>query len=158
MLAPAETRDSPTTAGRQSRPAVVGESRVSAGASIEKGLGPEISADDLHKEVGYLASEQLQGRMTGSTGAQMAADYIARYFERFGVKPLGNSFFQNFEFTAGVRVLTNDNHLSVTLSNQPALSFEPGRDFQPLSFTANGDVEGTVVFVGYGLSVPGKNG
>jgi len=40
----------------------------------------------------------------------------------------------------------------------PPLSFAAGRDFQPLSFTANGEVEGSVVFVGYGLSVPGKNG
>src|SRR5439155_1012587 len=143
---------------RQATTPVVGEDRVAAGSTLEKGLSPEISADDLRKEVGYLASDKLEGRMTGSAGAQLAADYIANYFEHFGIKPLSNSFFQKFEFTSGLHVLTNQNHFSVTLSNQVPVSFAVEQDFRPLSFTANGDVEGAVVFVGYGLSVPGKNG
>lgn len=33
-----------------------------------------------------------------------------------------------------------------------------GKDFRPLACTANGTVEGPVVFVGYGLSVPAGSG
>jgi hypothetical protein len=38
------------------------------------------------------------------------------------------------------------------------VEFEVEKDFRPLAFTANVEVEGEVVFAGYGLSVPGKPG
>src|SRR5262249_52583896 len=44
--------------------------------------------------------------------------------------------------------------LIVDLPGQPAITFEPERDFRPLSFTANDTFEGDIVFAGYGLSVP----
>jgi len=146
---------------RQSTSLQVGENRTAAtGESLEQGLRSEIAVDDLRKEVGYLASEKLEGRMTGSPGARLASEYIAKYFEHFGIKPLPfvNSFFQDFEFTAGVRVLTNQNHFSISLSNQAPISLAVDVDFRPLSFTANSDVDAPVVFVGYGLSAPGKAG
>src|SRR4029434_11286074 len=54
----------------------------------------------------------------------------------------------------------NANRLSVTVSNQPSseTTFVAERDFRPLSFTANSEADGEVVFAGYGLSVPGKAG
>ena len=41
---------------------------------------------------------------------------------------------------------------------EQALEFSVEQDFQPLSFSRNGVVEGEVVFVGYGLTVPGELG
>ena len=35
-------------------------------------FSPEITVDDLKREVGFLASDELEGRMTGSKGAQRA--------------------------------------------------------------------------------------
>jgi len=115
----------------------------------------EISVGDLRAEVEYLASDKLEGRMTGSKGIQLAANYIVERFERAGLKPAGTnqSFFQTFEFTAGVQVVTNANKLQVSRTR-----FEVEKDFRPLSFTANGEVRGEIVFVGYGLKVPGKPG
>jgi Tol biopolymer transport system component len=137
---------------------VVAEARMTeASQPVDEALHAEIDLHDLEKEIGYLASPRLEGRMTGSPGAQMASEYIADYFKRFGIKPLSN-FFQPFEFTSGVRVLTNQNRMTLARSNQPPLTFVPERDFRPLSFTANGAASGAVVFAGYGLSVPGKNG
>jgi len=125
-------------------------------------FSPEISTNDLRGQVDYLASDALEGRYTGSQGAQLAADFIARQFGADGLLPLGanGGFFQPFEFNAGARVLTNENRLSVSTTNAaaPAQIFEVEKDFRPLSFTANSDVEGEVVFVGYGLSVPGRAG
>ena len=61
---------------------------------------PEITAAELSKHVKYLASDQLQGRRSGSKGAEEAAQYIANEFKAYGLKPLGpqGSFFQDFEF------------------------------------------------------------
>src|SRR6185436_7370063 len=66
-------------------------------------------------------------------------------------------WFQEFPFNAGVRVVTNQNQLSV-LQGEVATVFVAEHDFRPLSFTANATVEGEVVFAGYGLTVPGKPG
>jgi Tol biopolymer transport system component len=121
---------------------------------------PDITTNDLGAIVADLASEELQGRLAGTRGAELAADYIAAQMKRIGLKPVGTnrSFFQSYEFNAGALVLTNANHLVVTPSDGSRVEFEVGKDFRPLSFTANTEIEGEVVFVGYGLSVPGKPG
>src|SRR5207245_5072503 len=112
--------------------------------------------------VGYLASDALEGRMTGSAGSRAAAAFIAEQLKLAGLQPLGDagSFFQDFQFTAGVRVLTNANSMTILREDAPGepVSFEVEKDFRPLSFTANDQVEAGVVFAGYGLLVPGKAG
>lgn len=120
-------------------------------------LSPEISIADLRNQVSYLASDALAGRATGSKGANLAADYAARLFKDAGLKTVepNSNYFQSFAFNAGVRVLTNANRLNVT-SGTTGLTCIVERDFRPLSFTENSTVDGDVVFVGYGLSVPGK--
>src|SRR5262245_29194872 len=119
----------------------------------------DVTADDLRAAVSYLASDALEGRLTGCKGARLAVDFIAENLRRAGLKPLGNmgSYFQDFEFTAAVQLVTNQNKLTV-FTNATSLAFQAERDFRPLSFTANAEVEGEIVFAGYGLSVPGKGG
>ncbi|MCX6926058.1 MAG: M28 family peptidase [Verrucomicrobia bacterium] len=80
--------------------------------------------------------------------------------KRIGLLAVGTNegFFQRYEFNAGARVLTNANRLIVTPVGGAPVEFSVEQDFRPLSFTANAEVEGEVVFVGYGLSVPGKAG
>ena len=70
-------------------------------------LKPEISADDMKLEVGLLADDAHAGRATGSDGAKLAADWLGEYFAKSGLKPLPEqqSFFQEFEFNAGERLV-----------------------------------------------------
>ncbi len=67
---------------------------------VDSQTTPQISADSLEKHVYYLASDELQGRNTGSEGQKIAAKYIADYFNDFGLIPAGNSdnnpYFQEF--------------------------------------------------------------
>ena len=117
-----------------------------------------ITAQDLHSHVAFLADGALQGRMTGSPGAALAAQYIAGQLQTAGLKPLsGTSFLQPFEFSAGVKVVADQNRLAV-IADGTSKEFRIEQDFRPLSFSADGSVEGEVVFAGYGLSVPGENG
>ena len=130
--------------------------------------GPVVEEEKISKAhlkgfVEYLASDELEGRMTGSKGAESAADYIAGYFQAIGLEPVGEneSYFQEFEFTSGMKVIEEDNAFKVIKKEHGAvqiLEFKVESDFRPLSFSANGEVEGEVVFAGYGLSVPGKLG
>ncbi|HMJ66494.1 MAG TPA: M20/M25/M40 family metallo-hydrolase, partial [Candidatus Binatia bacterium] len=124
----------------------------------KRSFSPAIRESDLRGEVEYLASDALEGRMTGTRGAELASEFIAEELKRAGLKPFDqqSGWFQKFEFTSGVRVVTNKNELVITGAAMPQLEVE--KEFRPLSFTANGTVEAPVVFAGYGLVVPGKDG
>lgn len=109
---------------------------------------------DLRGQIEYLAADALEGRMTGTRGAELAADFIAEELRRAGLQPINKEigWFQPFEFTSGVKVVPGSNQ--VVVANQPFGE----TDCRPLSFTATGSAEGAVVFAGYGLVVPGKDG
>ncbi len=132
----------------------------SAAAAATAELHPAIRQDDMEAEVGYLASDALEGRETGSRGAALASAYLTEHLQAAGLKPLNHqtNLFDPFEFNAGVRILTNQNHFIIR-SGPDGLTtnrLSVDQDFRPLSFSSNGRVEGGVVFAGYGLSVPGK--
>ena len=117
----------------------------------------------IQQHVEFLADDALEGRMTGSKGSKRAADYIAEHFSRLNLQPAGEEggYFQTFEFTAGRKIIPNENHFYLTHKTEDSeeqLEFKVDQDFLPFSFSSNGEVEGEVVFVGYGLSVPGEAG
>lgn len=56
--------------------------------------------DDIRVDVVFLASDDLEGRDTGSSGESLAANYIASRFEDLGLRPAGtDGWFQDFQFT-----------------------------------------------------------
>lgn len=113
-----------------------------------------IRESDLRGQIEYLAADALEGRMTGTRGAELAADFIAQELKGAGVQPISKEtgWFQRFEFTSGVKVTPGSNR--VVVGDQEYTE----KDCRPLSFTANGSAEGAVVFAGYGLVVPGNEG
>ena len=50
----------------------------------------------LLDDVRFLSDDRLQGRMTGSAGADSAAAYLARRFSQVGLQPAAGGWFQNF--------------------------------------------------------------
>lgn len=57
-----------------------------------------ITTTDLEKHLSYLASDELEGRDTGSKGQKLAGDYIAEFYKQLGlIGPVGGSYFQEFE-------------------------------------------------------------
>jgi hypothetical protein len=102
------------------------------------------------RHVEYLASEQLDGRLTGSPGEQLAAEYLVTALERLGAQPLpgAEGFRLPFDFTAGV----NDAGSSLALADGPTWSGE--ESIRALSFSDSSSATGGVVFAGYGLVIP----
>ena len=96
-----------------------------------------------------LASERLEGRLAGSNGERLAAEFIAAELKKIGAQPLPGQreYRLPFEFTAG----TKDGGSRVTIGQQ---TFSTDADVRALSFSDNGDVTGDVVFAGYGIVVP----
>ncbi len=131
---------------------------------------PAITAEDLKAEVGWLADDAREGRMTGTPGAAAAAEWLADYFKTIGLKPLGDSFAEPFEFDAGVKLIDGKNEFTTfgtmpikgpfgepaiaEVKTVPAVNWS----FRPIAFSDSGEAEGEVIFAGYGLSVPEGNG
>jgi hypothetical protein len=102
--------------------------------------------DQLSITVSYLASEELGGRKAGTDGDSLAAVYIRSKLAESGAELLANKGFQYFGIIAGVKS-GNDNRLTVGQT-----VFEPGKDFQPFSFSSNSSLNAPVVFAGFGLA------
>lgn len=120
---------------------------------------PEISAADARLYVEYLASDELEGRLTGTDGERLATEYVASAFERLGLLPAGNAntFFQEFDFTAGVS-LGAENSFVVSPHGDGAWQvFNVDVDWRPLAFSRTGARaldSAEVVFAGYGIVAP----
>jgi Zn-dependent M28 family amino/carboxypeptidase len=53
-----------------------------------------VSEASLRANLGYLASDALEGRATPSNGLEMAAQFIAMNFKASGLEPINGSYFQ----------------------------------------------------------------
>src|SRR5215467_2307860 len=59
---------------------------VSAGFAQQPNATPNV--EHLRQVITYLASDALEGRRTGTDGANEAAKYIAGEFNRYGLQPI----------------------------------------------------------------------
>ena len=139
-------------------------------AQQQASLQIEPSVARLRQHVSYLASDALDGRRTGTTGANDAARYIAGEFSRLGLKPailpakparkmseVISLYLQPFPYVAAVD-LGKENALKFSgKSNQKAHDLTVKTDWLPLGFSSNGSVSGPMEFAGFGISAPELN-
>jgi len=98
----------------------------------------KITFADLQAHIQYLASDQLEGRRTGTHGEELAMQYIAAQFQKDGLQPKGtNGYIQEFEIDECKKFSEADNSFTV---NDKKLQLQ--KDYFPLAFSANGNVEG----------------
>jgi Peptidase family M28 len=105
----------------------------------------------------YLASDDLQGRNTGSEGHLKAARYIAGEFERSGLKPAGTSgYFQPVKFD--VKELAENQSSLALMVGGKSKTLALGDDATlALRGDIQEDTQAQAVFAGFGLKVPEKN-
>ena len=103
-----------------------------------------------------LASDKFEGRLTGSPGEKLAADYLISELKRMGAKPLPGmtDFRMPFTFTAGSKDGGSKLDRGRTRTTGVATSTARGNGVSRLSFSDNGATSGAVVFAGYGIVVP----
>ncbi|MDT4895177.1 MAG: hypothetical protein QOH25_254 [Acidobacteriota bacterium] len=138
----------------------------------------------LRAHVSYLASDKLEGRRTGSSGANAAAEYIAREFARYGLRrSIGRDlpgmsileadsprrYMQEFPFVAGIELGRNNSMLftpraqgetpgAQTSARAAAFDLRPGEDWMPLGFSSSANLAATpATFVGYGIKADELN-
>ena len=111
-----------------------------------------VSAQRVRADIEFLASDNLEGRDTGSKGYQIAADYVASQFRAIGLEPAGEKggWFQNVpfrraSFATPPRMTLNIGGKTVALEQGKDAGLRPSVTAKSRSLTAG------FVFVGYGL-------
>ncbi|MFN2420046.1 MAG: M28 family peptidase, partial [Gemmatimonadota bacterium] len=111
-----------------------------------------ITAEQLARDVEFLASDELLGRNTPSPGFDRAAAYIADRLERAGLTPLGDdgTYFQHYDLREET-VDTTAAYLEIG-----GRRFRFGDDFVFRSFAGSVSDTLRIVYVGHGLTIPGR--
>lgn len=134
---------------------------------VEKGMNA-INQEVLKSQVGFLASDWMEGRKAGERGELIASDYIASILRLYGVKPAGDypvargyqaiqinserTYFQNFTVIKSrpgdEQVMTIINS---TGSGTEAFQLSYNIDFAIRSGNHASEIMAPVIFVGYGF-------
>src|SRR3982751_2227751 len=130
---------------------------LTAQPATKRGI-KSIQPDALKEWLGYIASDELQGRQIYTEGLGLAAAYIADHLKDWGVKPGGDngSYFQTVKVvgvksTSRASVMLDVNGQSKTFTDGEAVVFAKNMGAQQ---TITGD---QIAFVGYGLQIPAAN-
>ena len=81
---------------------------------------PEITEEAIKTSMEYLASDELEGRATGSEGLENAAVFIEDYLKSNGIKP----YFETYRDSFKVNDLEGYNIVGVVEGNDPKLKDE----------------------------------
>lgn len=123
-----------------------------------KAAAERIRAEDILRDVSYLASDANMGRRTpfpglASPGYDSAAHYVASFLRKAGVKPMGDdgTYFQHYTVTRS----TLDTTKVSGAIGQDRLTW--GDDFLVNSFLVPGVREANVIYVGNGIRLLKRN-
>ena len=132
---------------------VLGFLLVALVAAAPGAAPPLPSTEWMLEQVKILADGAMEGRASGTPGADRAAAHIAAAFRGLGLTPAGEggTYLQSFSVPTGLRLGTPNTLAVVAPAAKP---FDLANDFTPLSVSADGSFTGDLVFVGYGITAP----
>lgn len=123
---------------------------------IENTRNKNVTKEEIYEHIKYLSSDNLEGRFPGTAGDSLTYSYIQNEFKNYKIKPAGeNGFLQPFNLVTEVR-LVNKNEFKIS-SGEKTSGYNLNTDFTPLGFSGKGNIEGGLVFMGYGISAPEYN-
>ena len=92
----------------------------------------------LKQDIGYLASDELEGRRTGSEGERKAAEYIICQYQKLEIPGYENNYRHPFKFVRGREI----GNTSIELGGKIVTSVV---GVYPLSFSANKKTDAAVL-------------
>ncbi|MBV9303568.1 MAG: M28 family peptidase [Acidobacteriaceae bacterium] len=113
----------------------------------------EAAGKQWWKHIEYLASDELEGRDTGSAGYDKAADYVAAQFGQAGLAAAGNDgYFQPVQLTetsidkskSTLSLAREDKTVAVPVPMEALLGYN----------SESTSIKAPIVFAGYGLVIP----
>ncbi|MEO7316756.1 MAG: M20/M25/M40 family metallo-hydrolase [Ginsengibacter sp.] len=91
--------------------------------------------NDLKATVTYLASDELEGRRTGTAGEKLAYTYLTKQLENNGIQAKGvNGYLQSFEVNEGKQIMPET---SLSIDSK---KLEIEKDFFPFIYSPNASV------------------
>jgi len=120
-----------------------------------------ISSHRILASIEELCMEKYAGRLSGTAGYDMAAEWIVSRLQEYGLQPAGDNgtFFQWFDnpYTLVLPGASLSLHLPCGRQGKVLKHYRFEKDFLPGSTSASGVVTGEVVYVGYGITAPELN-
>ncbi len=127
------------------------------GERAERARTPVPEALRLAQDVRWLADDAREGRRAGSVQEAQAARWLAQRLAALGLEPAGTEgFLQPFEVPLPVRD-GGGSSIEVRAGDMRIASAAPEGEASglvPLFCSARGEVEGPLVFAGYGIADP----
>ncbi len=108
----------------------------------------EISINDLQKNIGFLSSDKLKGRGTGTIGIELAGNYLKKQFKKIGLQPMGNNgYYFDYQFKKSknphgpdsIGVLTNAKNIVGFIDNQAENTIIIGAHYDHLGMGLDGN-------------------
>jgi hypothetical protein len=133
-----------------------------ADKNLQSGL-KAVSPAEAYDIVKALASPEFAGRLTGHPGYTAAAQWAARKFEAWGLKPVSGKDRYLQPYPSPYTVVDKA-EMTILLPDGPPdpakgqaykeMKLAPERDFLPLLYSDSGDRTAEAVFAGWGISAP----
>ena len=112
---------------------------------------PEITTEEIKEHITFFASDDLEGRDSGTEELFAAAVYISDEFKNNGLEPIfQESFTQEFPFIKTIE-LTDKNSLSLS-TKENELKPNLKEDYITVPFSGNAEATAKLVFAGFGIS------
>ncbi len=119
---------------------------------IEVEMASQISADDLRAHLSILASDEYEGRETGTRGNEIAADYIKKHFIDLGIPAndkLEEGYYQPMQFN-----YESWSDISMSINGQKYRHLWDFLAFQDKNNDMDSMNIDKIIFMGYGINDP----
>ena len=112
-----------------------------------------ITAEELKNYLTVLASDDFEGRETGTEGQRRAADFIAAHFKKLGLPAIGDdhSYLQKIAFTAEN---WDNGQIEMTVNGQRYRHLTDFLSFPSTNTNRDQFNTSEIVFLGYGIDDP----
>jgi aminopeptidase YwaD len=117
-------------------------------------LPARVNGEHIKKIISEIASDEYQGRATGTQGCIKAEEYFANAYKKLKLLPMGDSgtFFYHYTIT------DDDFEFNPTLVvDERVFYYGYNEDFTVFNGSDRGEAEAEIIFAGYGIVNPDKN-
>ncbi len=142
---------------KETTPEAAGVEEAHAGSSKETAYqtSPAITGDDLAHHITILSSDGFEGRAPATPGGGKTRQYIAGQYERLGMKPVGDSYFQRVPMVEATLNPETSFFRINTESETKDLEYKKDVVYWTKRVEENLSFENSeMVFVGYGVVAP----
>lgn len=118
-----------------------------------------VDKEKIKSHITYLADDKLKGRQPGKEGYQMAVNYVVDQFTQLGMIPAGDNGTYLQKLILRRATVNNPRSKTVLIDRSGNVdSLVQGKDIfiVPGVLQDHVQLEAQLVFVGYGIEVPGK--